>query len=312
MHKHKHLPKVIVILGATASGKTATSLKLAKEINGEIVSADSRQIYKKMDIGTAKEKGEWRRNGLSMTYFVDDIPHHLIDFLDPGKTFTAAQFRDNALKYIKLASKHGRVPIIVGGTGLYIQALVDNYQIPRVEANKKLRKSFEEKTKEELLTLLESLDPNAAKTIDKNNKRRLIRAVEVCILTGKPFSEQQIKGEPLVNALQIGLDVERDVLIERIHKRVDQMMEEGLEKEVRSLVHKGYPWRLPSMSGVGYRQFKEYFDGSKSLEETIERLKRDTRQYARRQRTWFRRDKRIHWLKEYCEIKDLVQDFLAS
>ena len=164
--QHKNLPKVIVILGPTASGKTLTSLKLAKEFNGEIISADSRQIYQKMDIGTAKEAGEWRRNGLRKTFFVQDIPHHLIDFLNPGKTFTAAQFRDRALKYIKLANKHGRVPMIVGGTGLYISALVDNYQIPRVEANNKLRKSFEEKTTAELVKILTSLDPKA---IEKEN-----------------------------------------------------------------------------------------------------------------------------------------------
>ncbi len=302
---------MIVLLGPTACGKTSWSLDFAKKYNGEIISADSRQIYKKMTIGTAKAVGEWKRNGLRKTYYVNDMPHHLIDFLDPGKRFTVAEFRDKAIKYGKMAHKHGRVPIVAGGTGLYIHSIVDNLQIPRVVANKKLRKSFEEKTEEELLQWLKQIDPKSAKTIDPKNKRRIIRALEVTILSGTPFSEQQKKGDPIFNILQIGIETPREVLYDRINTRVDEMIEEGLIDEIKQLMKK-YIWELPSMSGIGYRQFKDYFDGKYSLPDAVEHLKRDTRRYAKRQLTWFKRDKRIHWCKTKEEAEKLIENFLKE
>ncbi len=308
----KKLPKIVVLLGPTAAGKTEWSLRLAKVFKGEIISADSRQIYKKMDIGTAKQPGAWARQGLSKVYTVNDIPHHLIDFLDPGKPFTVAQFRDRAVKHIKMAHRNHRVPFLVGGTGLYISAIVDNYHIPRISPNKKLRTSLEEKTKEELMQLLVSLDPETASVIDANNTRRVIRALEVCILTGQPFSTQREKGEVLFDVLQIGVDVPRETLYERIHKRVDGMMKQGLLQEVEALMKQKYAWHLPSMSGVGYRQFKEYFEGKHSLKDVVERVKRDTRHFARRQLTWFRRDTRIHWVDSYDKAEELVRRFLAD
>jgi len=310
------LPKLIVILGPTASGKTGTSLKLAKKYNGEIISADSRQIYKKMDIATAKVKGEWQWgfnwNGPRKTYHVEDIPHHLIDIIDPGKQFTAADFRDKSIKYAKMAERSGRIPMVVGGTGLYISALVDNLSIPRVEANKKLRESLEEKTNDELISLLESLDPKILETIDKKNKRRLIRALEVCIFTGEPFSEQRKKGEQIFDVLQIGIEVDREELHNRISNRVDQMMKDGLLDEVSALLKQKYGWQLPSMSGIGYKQFKPYVNGECTLEKSIEDLKRDTRRFARRQLTWFKKDKRIKWCKNYEEVEGEVGEFLKK
>lgn len=306
----KILPKLIVILGSTASGKTDWGLKLAKKFNGEIISADSRQVYKKMNIGTAKIPGEWRRNGLRKTYYVEDIPHHLIDFLDPGKTFAVSEFRDKAIKYIKLTNKEGRIPLLVGGTGLFIHAVVDNLEIPRVAPNKQLRKSLEDKSNEELMKLLKTLDPKSAGTVDSKNTRRIIRALEVCILSGVPFSEQQIKGDQIFDVLQIGLKVSREVLYERIDERIDSMMKLGLLEEVKNLLKQKYDWSLSSMSGIGYRQFKGYLAGEYNLEKAIELLKRDTRRYAKRQITWFKRDPRIKWCHEYKEAEKLVNDFL--
>jgi len=306
----KILPKLIVILGSTASGKTDWGLKLAKKFNGEIISADSRQVYKKMNIGTAKIPGEWRRNGLRKTYYVEDIPHHLIDFLDPGKTFAVSEFRDKAIKYIKLTNKEGRIPLLVGGTGLFIHAVVDNLEIPRVAPNKQLRKSLEDKSNEELMKLLKTLDPKSAGTVDSKNTRRIIRALEVCILSGVPFSEQQIKGDQIFDVLQIGLKVPREVLYERIDERIDNMMKLGLLEEVKNLLKQKYDWSLSSMSGIGYRQFKGYLAGEYNLEKAIELLKRDTRRYAKRQITWFKRDPRIKWCHEYKEAEKLVNDFL--
>jgi tRNA dimethylallyltransferase len=317
MSRKSSLPKLIVLLGPTASGKTSWSLDVAKKIEGEIISADSRQIYKRMDIGTAKEPGDWKwRTGWNQlprkTYMIDDVPHHMMDFLDPGKRFTVAEFREKALKYVKMSHANKRVPMVVGGTGLYIQSLVDNFSIPKVAPNQKLRDGFGEKTTEELVLLLTQLDPAGAVSIDTNNRRRLIRALEVCIFTGVPWSEQQKKGEQLFDTLQIGIRVERNVLYNRINMRVDDMMKQGLLEEVEALVKRGYPWHLPSMSGVGYRQFRGYLDGSKTLDETIELLKRDTRRYARRQLTWFRRDKRVVWCDSLAEAQEHVQTFLEK
>ena len=312
MSEIRKQPKLIVILGSTACGKTSWSLKLARKINGEIISSDSRQIYKKMNIGTAKEPGEWRRNGLRKTYYIEDIPHHLIDFLDPGKRFTVAEFRDKALKYTKLAYKENRIPIVAGGTGLYIKSIVDNYQIPRVPPNKKLRQSLGEKSNEELLNLLKRMDADAVKKVDPNNKRRIIRALEVCILSGEPFSAQKQKGDSLFDVLQIGINVPKDVLYDRINKRVDEMMEMGLLEEVEILLKQKYSWELPSMSGIGYRQFKDYFEKKKSLEEVTDLLKRDTRRYAKRQLAWFKRDERIKWCDNYDQAEKLVEEFLKN
>ncbi len=310
--EHTKLQKLIVIVGPTAAGKTAWSLKLAKKFDGEIIYADSRQIYKKMNIGTAKPAGKWQWNRLRKTFFIDDIAHYLIDFLDPGKKFTVAQFRDSAIKFTKLIHSHNRVPILSGGTGLYIQSVVDNYVIPRVPANKELRASLQGKTNDELLYLLGQLDPDILKVIDKKNKRRLIRALEVCIFTGIPFSAQRQKSDPLFDILMIGVDVPREELYDRINKRVDEMIELGLEEEVRGLVNQKYGWERSSMQGIGYRQFKEYLDGEKTIEEVIENLKRDTRRLARRQMTWFKRDDRITWISEYEEAEKLVREFLNN
>jgi tRNA dimethylallyltransferase len=306
------LPKVVVVVGPTACGKTNWSLRLAQKHGGEIISADSRQIFRKMNIGTAKEPGEWRRNGLRRTYYIQDVPHHLIDFLDPGKRFSMAEFRDKAVKYVKLAHQNKRLPIVAGGTGLYVAGLVDNLKIPRVEPNYKLRRSLEEKSLDELMVLLKNLDPVAVDNIDQKNKRRIIRALEVCIFTGEPFSEQRERGEPLFDFLQIGIETSRDVLYERINARVDQMMKLGLLKEIEILLKQKYSWELPSLSGIGYRQFQDYFDQKCPLDEAIERLKRDTRRYARKQLSWFRRDKRIVWLKDYTEAEKIVEEFLGN
>jgi tRNA dimethylallyltransferase len=310
--EHEKLPKLVVILGPTTSGKTAWSVRLAKKFGGMVISADSRQIYKKMDIGTGKALGEWRREGLRMTHRIEDVPHHMVDFLDPGKTFSVVDFRDKAVKHIKLAQKNKLLPIVSGGTGLYVSVLVDNYNIPRVAPNKKLRKSLAEKSKEDLLQLLGQMDKEAAKTIDPDNKRRLIRALEVCIFTGEPFSSQKTKGHPLFDALQIGIDVSRGELDKRIDARVDQMIKMGLVKEIELLLKQKYSWELPSMSNVGYGQFQGYFENQCTLDEAIERLKRDTRRYARRQISWFKRDKRIKWLRNYEEAEGVVQEFLDS
>lgn len=308
----ENLPKIVVILGPTASGKTAWGLEIAKAFTGDVISADSRQIYQKMTIGTAKPLGEWRWDGLGRSYFVNGIRHHLVDFLNPGKTFSAAEFREEAIKYIKTALKNNRLPIIVGGTGLYISTLIDNFSIPAVEANHKLRQSLEDKSTSELFTLLETMDKQTAAVIDRHNKRRLIRALEVCIMTGESFLSQKKKGEPLFDVLQIGIKTEREVLHERINARSDAMVNSGLIEEIQGLLKQRYSWNLTSMNGIGYRQFKSFLEGTGTLAQAVEQLKTDTWHYARRQLTWFRRDQRIHWVENLEEAKDLIKNFLAQ
>lgn len=306
------LPKLVVILGPTASGKTDFSIDLAKRFNGEIISADSRQIYKKMNIGTAKVRGVWQKDKATgeKVFIYENIPHYLVDFIDPGDDFSLAQFKELAVARAREILQRGRLPMLVGGTGLYIKSVVENLLIPAVPPNKKLRSSLEKKTNTELAELLKKLDPMAANTVDVGNKRRLIRALEVCIWTGKTFSGQQNKGEPLFECLQIGLSVPREELNSRIAERAEKMMERGLLEEVRVLVKQRYGWNLPSMSGTGYKQFADYFAKKISLEDAVELLKRDTRRYARRQMTWFKRDIKIKWVSNVEDAAELMEEFL--
>jgi tRNA dimethylallyltransferase len=307
------LPKLIVILGPTASGKSKLALKLAKKINGEVVSADSRQIYGGMDIGTAKiEFTRTQEHKNTRTIFhpktAEGIPHHMIDIVNPDEEYTLAQYKKQAIKVIKNIQKRGKMPFLVGGTGLYIQVIVDNLQIPKVPPNKALRSRLKNKSNEELLAKLKKLDPESTKQIDPHNKRRLIRAIEVCKVTGQAFSQQIKKGEPLFDVLQIGIKVPREELYKRINLRVEKMIRMGLVEEVKKLT-KTYSFDLPSMSGIGYKEIIMYLQGKIGWDEAKELIKRNTRRYARRQMTWFRGDRRIKWVEGYKEGERLVKNF---
>ena len=318
------LPKIIVILGPTASGKTDLSIALAKKFNGEIVSADSRQVYKKMEIGTAKPRGMWkpafapskfrRGNGgkEKEIYMVDGMPHHMTDIVDPGKIFTLADYKEQAVAHIKDIIKRGKLPIIVGGTGLYIWAIVDNLDIPKMSPKKKMRESFENKNITELVSMLKQVDPKSAARIDLKNPRRIIRALEVYINTGKSFFSQRTKSSPLFDALQIGIKLPREELYNRVNQRCEAQITAGLIAEVESLVKQKYSWELPSMSGIGYRQISYYLRQEMSLGQAIELFKRDTRRYAKKQMTWFKRDKRIKWVEkgDSRKAEELVSEFL--
>ena len=306
------LPKIVVIVGPTASGKTDLSLSLAKEFNGEIISADSRQVYKKMNIGTAKPEGVWKTFERKKRFIVEGIPHYAMDIVDPGKSFTMADFQKLAFEEIASITKRGKLPFIVGGTGLYIWSVVDNLIIPKNPPMKKLRQSFESKSLEELNVLLESVDPGAYKIIDKKNKRRLIRALEVAISTGESFVKQQKKGDIIYDSLQIGIKRPMPEMYERINKRTEEQWRSGLLGEVQGLVKQKYSFDLPSLSGIGYRQVGYFLRGESTEQETIEMIKRDTRHYARRQITWFKRDKRIKWIEKenYSAVKKLISEFI--
>jgi tRNA-2-methylthio-N6-dimethylallyladenosine synthase len=271
-------PKLLVVLGPTASGKTDLAVFLAEKFNGELVSADSRMIYKGMDIGTNKPK-EF---------------HHMVDVVSPDEDFSGAVYKKMALGKIEGIIERGKLPILVGGTGLYIKAVVENLDFPAVKADKKLRKELEKKSIEALFEMYRKIDKEGAVIIDKNNKRRLIRAIEVCLSTNEPFFKER-KGEQLFDVFQIGIKVSKEELEERISKRVERMFKQGLEKEVRKLSKK-YGFNIPPMQTIGYQEWQDYFKGLISKEEVRERIKKNTLSFAKRQMTWFKKDKGIKWV----------------
>lgn len=285
--------KVLVLVGPTASGKTGVSLTLAKALNSEIISADSMQIYKFMKVGTAKITQDE----------MDGIPHHLVDHVLPDEAFNVAEFKDQALKHIEDIFNCGKLPIVVGGTGLYINGLTLPWTFETKNTDEKIRwrltAEAEALGKESLYERLKEVDPITAKNVHPNNIKRMIRALEIYEVTGKPKSYFDQLGhlEKLPYDYEIfGLDWPREKLYERINKRVDQMMSEGLLKEIEMLLDRGYTWDLIAMKAIGYKEFKPYIDGEISKEEAVSILKRDTRHFAKRQMTWFRKDKRIHWI----------------
>jgi tRNA dimethylallyltransferase len=280
----------LVIVGPTAVGKTALALHLAEALDGEIVSADSRLFYRGMDIGTAKPTPQERAR----------VPHHLIDIAAPDETVGLAEFQRRAIAAIAGIHARGRLPLLVGGTGQYVRAVVEGWRVPRVPPDPRLRAELEAQARREgpaaLHERLAQLDPEAARRIDARNVRRVIRALEVCLLTGRPISAQQRKQPPPYRTLWIGLTMARAALYARADRRIEAMMEAGLEDEVRRLVEAGYRWELPAMSGLGYIQFKPYFEGQATLEDVVVEIKRATRRFIRHQYNWFRlSDPAIRW-----------------
>lgn len=291
--ENKELPRICILAGPTAVGKTDISLALARNLCGEIISADSAQVYRYMDIGTAKLKKEEMQG----------IKHYMIDEVDPDKDFSVAQFRDRAEAYIRDINARGKLPIITGGTGLYINSLLDNLDFTESICDEEFRMEMkqlaEEKGTEYVHGMLEKVDPASFRKLHPNDLRRTIRALEVYRSTGKPisyFQEQSKKLPPKYQYAYITLTMDREKLYQRIEQRVDKMMDEGLVEEVEQLLNMGYHRGLTSMQALGYKEIASYLQGEISKEEAVRVLKRDTRHYAKRQLTWFRRDKRIFWV----------------
>jgi tRNA dimethylallyltransferase len=279
-------PPLIVLVGPTAVGKTARSLDLAERFGGEIVNADSRSFYRGMDIGTAKVSPAERAR----------VPHHLIDILDPGDAVSLASFQDFATAAIHDITARDRLPFLVGGTPQYVNALVEGWQIPRVEPDEAFRRDLERLAEEHgvapLHERLAKVDPAAAAKIG-TNLRRIIRALEVYEKTGRPISEQQAKGPPPFHALELELWLPRDVLYPRIDARVDDQVARGLFGEIRGLLAQGVPPDAPSFSSIGYRQALPYLRGEASAGEVIARIKHDTHRLVRHQETWWRKNPRL-------------------
>ncbi len=283
---------LIVIAGPTASGKTGLSIALAKQLNTEIVSADSMQIYRYMDIGSAKPNAEE----------MDGVIHHLMDVVSPFEEFSVKQYADLAKKAIREIQTKGKIPIMVGGTGLFINSVIDNITFSETENDENIRRELhqyaEKNGNQALHKILEEIDPDSAQKIHYNDVKRTVRAVEIFRTTGIPMSEhvKQSKMFPSPYALfYIGLNMDRAALYEKINQRVDRMMECGLLEEVQKLLSMGLDDSCQSMQGIGYKELIWHLQGKLSLEQAVERIKQESRRYAKRQLTWFRRDERIRW-----------------
>lgn len=292
-------PRIVAIMGPTASGKTALAIAVARRFGGEIVSADSRQVYRGMDIGTAKPSAEEMRT----------VPHHLIDIKNPNEDYTVAEYKDDALAVINTILKRGRLPVLAGGTGLYLKAVLENLDIPKAKADHALRTELEREIAEggldAVFKKLVALDPEAAYIVDGKNPRRVIRALEVAITTGEPFTAQRKKNDVLFDDLRIGIDPPPEILRKRIDGRIDRMIQNGLVVEVKGLMKK-YGGRAAAFDAIGYREIIDHLNGAISLAEAVAAMKTSTWHYAKRQMTWFKKDKAIHWIQDPEEAFSLL------
>ncbi|WP_097677451.1 tRNA (adenosine(37)-N6)-dimethylallyltransferase MiaA [Anaerosalibacter sp. Marseille-P3206] len=309
----KKIP-LFLLVGPTGIGKTAISISLAKKLNGEIVSADSAQIYKYMNIGTAKiTKDE-----------MSGIPHYLIDIVYPDEEFTVSDFKENATKYIYDIHNINKLPMVVGGTGLYINSLVYDLSFTQVPPNYEFREKYEKIAdkygNEFIYNELKNIDPDSTNRIHINDRKRIIRALEIYYVTKKPMSiyyKDFRKYNEDFDVIMIGLNMKREELYRRINYRVDKMIENGLVEEVRSLLDMGYSENLNSLQALGYKEIISYIKGDLTLDESIDLIKRSTRKFAKRQLTWFRRDNRIKWIdldsfKNYDEASDYIFRYVVN
>ena len=286
------LRKIIAIVGPTASGKSSLAVKLAQEFGGEIVSADSRQIYRELDIGTAKPSAEER----------SIVVHHLIDIVNPDQKYSLALFLQDANKIIDEIYSRSKLPIIVGGTGQYIWGLLEGWKVPSVHPNTQMRLQLEQRAKIEGADLLhqelKTINPVAASKINSQNVRRVIRALEIHYSSGKDYLDKPVRENPNFDSFIVGLTLERDVLYEKINKRVDYMMDRGWLKEIEQLIRNGYSPDLPSISSLGYKELYAHLSDTIPLTEAVNKIKQRTRRFSRQQYAWFKPiDPRINWVQ---------------
>lgn len=289
--------KIIVILGPTASGKTDLSIKLAKKFNGEIVSADSRQVYKGMDIGTGKiTKKE-----------MQGISHYLLDIVSPKKRFSVAEYQKLAVNAMEKILEKKQLPFLVGGSPFYIYSIIQGWQFPKLKPNQKLRKKLEKQSVEELFKILQKIDKKRAGNIEKKNKRRLIRAIEIAKTIGKVPA---LREKPLFDCLILGIKKTKEELISLIEKRLLKRIEQGMIEEIKKLHKQGVSWKRLDEFGLEYRWLSRYLQNKISYLEMIKFLQKDIEKFSKRQMTWFKKDKKTHWVKNQKEAEKLIINFL--
>lgn len=294
------LPKAIAVVGPTAAGKTKLGVSLAQKFNGEIISADSRQVYKYLDISTGKDKGDY---GI--------IPYHLIDILEPSKAITVADFQKKAFAAIEKVLKRKKLPVVVGGSPFYVYAITEGWQFPQIERDEKLRKKLNKLSLLELQNILRKIDPAASEKIDQNNPRRLIRAIEICTISGQDFERSRPVSNPRYNFLFLGMKFSNEALKKRIEKRLAERLEEGMIEEIKNIVAKklaGYA-DLERM-GLEPRFISYHLQKKINKEQLEDLLLKNIYHFAKRQMTWFRKDRRIQWAKSIEEVINKVNKFL--
>jgi tRNA dimethylallyltransferase len=299
--------ELVALVGPTAVGKTALALWLGERLAVEVISADSRQVYRGLDIGSAKPGPQER----------EILPHHLLDIVEPGQALSLAEYQRLAYQAIADVQRRDRLPLLVGGSGQYVCAVLEGWQIPPVPADAQLRAALQREAEavgiEAFHAHLRQLDPQAARAIDPRNVRRVIRALEVYYKTGRPISEWQKKRPPPYRTLKIGLTLPRPLLYQRIDERVERMMEKGLVAEVEGLLRRGYSAALPAMSGLGYRQIAAYLRGETDLDQAVQQIKRETRRFARQQYVWFRlEDETIRWFDLSRETGEAILETITA
>jgi len=309
--------KIIIILGPTASGKSALAVKIAKKIGGEIISADSRQVYSELNIGSGKVDGRWENEHKCSTSNVEqnnkvfkykNVPHYCIDIVSPKKIFTVVDFKKCADKAIEKIFAKNKTPIIVGGTGLYIQAVADNIVLPEVKPDWKLRKQLEKKTTEEMFRMLKKLDPRRAENIDAKNPRRLIRAIEIAKKLGKVPKISKISNLKSKIFFQIGIKLPDNVLRKNIEKRIKKMLKDGLVAETKKLKGSGLSWKRIYEFGFEYKYPAMFLQGKIDKKEMLAKMLIENRQYAKRQMTWFKKDKRIKWISKKEQVEKMIKN----
>lgn len=305
--------KIVCVVGPTSSGKTALGIALAKSFNGEVVNADARQVYAGVTIGTGVPHDAARamQNG-HIVQIVQTVPHHLMAYLSATKLLSVSGWRTSAQERIREIDARGKRPIVVGGTGLYIQALIDNYELPNVPPQPEYRATMESMPLEDVQRIILKIDPRAGDIVDLKNKRRIIRALEIVTFSGKPLSSLRQKKRASYDTILLGIARTKEELHARIDDAVDRMIERGWLDEIRTLREQGVSWDAPAMSSIGYRELGRYLQGECSLGHAIDDVKQATRHYAKRQMTWFKRDKRIHWVADVEEAKALVKAWEKS
>lgn len=305
------MKRLVAIVGPTGVGKSRLALHLASLYHGEIVSADSRQLYRYLDIGTAKPSPQEKAQ----------IPHHMIDIVNPDDDFSLAQYQELAYQAIESIQRLHKLPFLVGGSGLYVRAVLEGWRIPRVSPDPEFRYNGEKRATgsgiDEIYQELIRVDPEAARKIDRRNVRRVIRALEVHTKAKKPFSQLRLIEVPEFNSFIIGLTADREELYRMVDKRVDRMIEQGLVAEVENLLKMGYDLNLPAMSGIGYRQIGQYLAGELTLEDARQKIKVETHRFIRHQYAWFRlKDEKIHWFSamrpDDTEIERALTEFVKG
>lgn len=303
---------IIVLSGPTASGKTAMSFELAKKFNGEIVAVDSMTVYRGLDIGTDKPTATEASvvKNSDGTYQINGVIHHLFDVIEPNDEMNAAILKDRIKIAVEKIWSGGKIPFLVGGSALYLDTFVYNYQMPEVKPNEDLRRELDQKTCEELFKELVELDPDCEWTIDRNNKRRIIRALEVVKITGQSFCSHQAKSSKPDNILYLAVNKDREELYAKINKRVDEMMKSGFLEEVKALQN-NYPGSI-ALQAAGYKQLADYLEGKVNFDEAVGKTKQIHRNFAKRQMTWFKKNSDINWVENRQEAERLIKDFLSK